>query len=167
MKKIKVKRDKTSKYRTDVVPPRKNRVLCIVLRENKSTIWKWLSYKQDRFSIDGNTYFREPSGVYLSKNKVLMSVYIEGVSTPIGHNNIDRSLEKKTYIDPLTQKTKTVEVPRINNLKFDSEIIDILLNRHLADEFTRVAVDGRGILTVLILLAVLGVCIANLGVLLS
>jgi hypothetical protein len=164
MSKIKVKRRKKPEVNYEVVPTRRNRVLNIILRENKSTIWKWTNYKTERFRVDKNTYFRDPSGVYLAKNKTLCSVYIEGVSLPVSHGAIERSTETREYVNPMTGKTETMEVPIINNLKFDSEIIDFLLNRHLADEFTRVSLDKP--MTALIVLVVISLVVGlvNIGV---
>jgi hypothetical protein len=154
MSRIRVRRTKKedSVVKHEVEPIKRNRILAIVLRENKSMLWRWVPYNIDMFRIGKNTYFKEPSGVYLSRNKVLCSIYVEGVSVPINHSQLERGIEKKTYIDHESGAEITIDVPVISNLKFDSEITDILLNRHIADEFTKVRVDAKGLLTVILMI---------------
>jgi len=167
LSKIKIRRYKQDNDKSEVVPKRKNKVLAIILRENKSTLWKWISYKANQFRVGKHTYFKEPSGMYLSKNKVLCSFYVEGVSVPINHTLLERKKEVKEIIDPNTGEKKFVSVDTISNLKFDSEVVDILLNRGLADEFTKVHLDARGLATIVLLILVVLLGLANLGVTLS
>ena len=144
-------------------PKPRNKLLAIILKNNKSTIWKWVDRSKEFFSHDNNTYFVDSSGTYLSDNKVLCSTYVEGISTPISHKNIVITQEKIDYIDPMTGEEKTTTVSLINDLKIDSKIVDICLNRHLADEFNKTALDKKGLAIFLLLIANLIVGIGALG----
>lgn len=156
----KIKRVRRSK--DTVEPLERSKLLAIILRRNKSTLWKWVSYKADRFTVDKNLYFREPSGVYLSSNKVLVSVYIEGISTPFSHDQVTQTMEERSFINPDTGKTETISIPVIEGLKIDSELADILFNRKLADEFTKVQLDAKGMFTLLLNFIILLMCIGIL-----
>ena len=162
-KKLTKEEKKDKKNKNKVEPIKKNRVLTIILCENKSTLWKWVSYRKPKFRVNENTYFLEPSGMYLSTNNVLCSIYVEGVSIPISHKYIERKMEIVKIVNPETKKEEETAIPVINNIKFDSEVIDILLNRNLADEFTKVKLDGRGLATIILILITLGVSIGTLA----
>lgn len=148
MAKIKVRKDKNSPSKVELVPKRRNRLLAIVMKRNKNTVWKWVRFNQDSFTLHNNTYFVIPEGTYISKNKILFAIYMEGVSTPISHIDVHTKYETRNYYDPDTGEQKTAKVAVVNNLKFDSEIVDILLNRHLADEFTKSSIDGLSIILI-------------------
>lgn len=143
MAKVKIKQKKQIKGeqlkeedKNTVVPISGTGILAIILRENKSAIWKWLPHDFEHFQVGKHTYFKEPRGTYLSENRVLLTVYIEGISIPISHQYIEKKIEEREYIDAYGEVQK-VKVAVIQNIKFDSEIVDMLLNRNLADEFLK------------------------------
>ena len=151
----------------DALPKKRNRVLCVVLKENKSTVWKWVSFRKDNFTLDGNYYFVDPRGTYISQNKILVSIYLEGISTPMNHKNIQKEVKERNFIDPISGKEKKRRVTLIKGLKFDSTLIDMLLNRKLVDVFTRHAMDLPNVIIIILLLVCIGVGVAGLGVALS
>lgn len=165
--KTKAVNKKDSETENETTPKRKNKILAIILRKNKSALWKWVNFKKAQFRIEKNTYFNVPSGIYLSKNKVLMSIYIEGISMPIDHNLITHEDIEVTITDPKTNEEKTSTITKINDLKFDSEIMDILLNRGLANEFTKAPVSIGSVITLILLFITMISSFACLGVLLS
>ena len=163
--KTEVKKIKGKKIKEEyVLPVDKNKVLALIFKSNKNTIWKWINYNVGTFTVDGHTYFIEPSGMYVSNNHVLCSIYLEGISTPMSHKNIVIQYEERNYIDPMTGEERTTKIPVIGDLKIDSELVNILLNRKLADEFTKTALDKKGIAMFVLLLGILVVGIIGIGV---
>lgn len=126
------------------------RILCIILHEGKGSTWYWLDESQERFSVNDNTYFKQDAGTYV-KDAVRFCIYLEGISLPIHHGYIDRETVTTTFKDKDTGEDKTVEINRIKGLKFDSKIIDILLNRHLADVFTKQYMDLPNLVIIILL----------------
>jgi hypothetical protein len=65
-----------------------------------------------------------------------------------------------------TGKEEKVSVNQIKGLKFDSAVIDMLLNRHLADEFTKQHMDIPNLILIvlMIVILILGVINVILGV---
>jgi hypothetical protein len=144
-------------------PRKKSRMLAIILKEGKSTYWKWVNTRKDSFTVDKNLYFIRPEGTYISKNKVLLAIYVEGVSTPINHTFIKRKRVKRTYEDPETGNLLERFVDIIEGLKFDSKLIDMLLNRKLADEFTKSHMDLPNLIIIILIVANIVVGVAGLG----
>ncbi|MFX0132516.1 MAG: hypothetical protein ACFFDN_02600 [Candidatus Hodarchaeota archaeon] len=141
---------------------KKRKILCIVLHEGKGSTWYWLDERKERFSINQNTYFRVDDGVYV-KGTIRFLIYLEGVSLPIHHGYIERETRERTLTDKETGKEKKVKLAFIKNLKFDSKIIDILLNRHLADVFTKQHMDLPNMVIVILLVISLIIGFANIG----
>lgn len=142
----------------------KNRLLCVILKSNGGSVWRWVNYKHESFRESKNTYFTLKDGIYISKNKVLTSVYLEGVCLPICHKQLDIKQIDKEYTNPKTGEKETMKVPMINNLKFDTEIIDILVNRKLADEFTRKKIDAKGTILIVGVVFLIVLSFINIGV---
>lgn len=140
----------------------KQRHLALILKEGKSAKSLWVNSRKDTFSVDQNTYFIRMEGAYLTNNNIRVSVYVEGVSTPVHHGFIEKEQVKRTFIDWDTQEQKEVKVWKIKGLKFDSGLIDMLLNRKLADEFTKHQMDLPNLLIMIFLIAGLVVGIINI-----
>lgn len=158
MRKIKIK----TKNNKPQVKNKQGNILCIILKEGKGSKWKWLSEDEDRFSIDGHTYFKIDEGTHIYKN-VRVMIYLEGISLPIHHGYIDREEVTREYMDKDTGKTKKVKITKIKGLNFDSKVIDMPLNRNLADEFTKNHMDLPNLAIVLLLVVSVIVGIANIG----
>lgn len=137
-------------------------ILCVICKENKSFEAVWVKQTQDAFSLDKNHYFIIPEGTYLN-DKILIAFYLEGVSTPVSHQYIQREEVERSYIDRQTNIKKTIKLQEIKGLKFDSQLIDMLLNRKLADVFTRVHLDIPSLLLTVLLLIAVVTSIINLG----
>lgn len=164
MAKVKVKKTKeTDDKGNEVVEvPDREKLLAIILRENKSCTWRWLNYNFEHFQVGKHTYFKEPKGTYLSDNRVLCAVYIEGISIPISHQYIKKKMEWREYIDENGEVQK-IKVPVIQNIKFDSEIVDMLLNRNLADEFLKETKASSTIAIIILLCFTLAIGVINIG----
>jgi len=142
--------------------PKLNHFLAIILKEGKGSAWHWIKDSLDRFSVDGNTYFVVNKGTYLKKG-VRFCVYLEGISTPLQHGNIDKEIKKVKITDAVTGAIKEHTLTLIKGLKFDSKLIDMLLNRHLADEFTKNRMDTPNIVIVVLVLLTLITSIINIA----
>jgi len=142
---------KKAKFNKNKVKQVKKSILCIVLKEGKGSEWIWLKEKDDKFSLDGNTYFKVDDGTYI-KNTMRMLVYLEGISLPIHHGYIEREEVEKIIKDRDTGQEKTIQINKIKGLNFDSKVIDMLLNRNLADEFTKQHLDLPNLAIIILLI---------------
>jgi hypothetical protein len=142
---------------------RKGKILCIILHEGKGSTWYQLDDQQDRFSVNQNTYFKVDDGTYV-KDTVRFMIYLEGISLPLHHGYIQREEIIKDVVDKDTGLTKKYKLYKIKGLNFDSKVIDILLNRHLADEFTKQHLDLPNLVLLILVIVVLIVGFINLGV---
>lgn len=170
MSKVKVKKNKQNKK--EVIPKKKsNKVLAIMLKDNKAINWIWISRKKSEFNYNEGTYFIDPNGQYLSDNGILCSVYLEGISTPFSHEHIEYETIKKDIVIGQDEKgesiIKTMTLNLIKGLKWDAKLLNMLLTRKLADVFTRRSIDLPNLIIMLLLIGTIIVGIANLGVQLS
>jgi len=156
----KISKDKDFKktypdYKDYLVPKQKgNRVLCVILRENKNALFLWVSLRATKFSVYGNCYFMFPEAVHVTDNNVLTAVYLEGISLPISGSNIERTTEKRKYTD-MEGLEHEMEITMIKGLKFDSKVADIVLSRNLIDVLASVRPDKWLFFTFIMLVAVL------------
>jgi hypothetical protein len=160
-KKIKIKRVKvreSPKKPNTEIKNKLGEILCIVLKEGKGSKWIWLDESENKFSLDENTYFKVDEGTYL-KDRIRLMVYLEGISLPIHHGHIEKEEVTRDILDKDTGKTKKLTIQKIKGLNFDSKVIDILLNRNLADEFTKQHVDLPNLIIIILLI---GILITNL-----
>ena len=165
LKTRKIKLDKTQydeikKFEfVDVKKDKKKKILCIILHENGLSTWLWKNKKTYRFSFNKCMYYPIPSGEYKTDNGTICIVFLEGISTPISHGNIEKEFKNVTIINPATEQEETHKIALIKGLKFDGKLIDLLLNRDLFEEFTKKYLDVGGTITaiLLIVVAVLGV----------
>jgi len=141
---------------------KKRSMLCIILKEGKGSKWRWLDDNEDEFSIDGNTYFKQDEGTYLN-GYIRIMVYLEGISLPVNHGLIEHEELEKTVKSKVTGKEKKVKVTKIKGLKFDSKIIDMMLNRGLTDAFTKQHMDLPNLAIIILLIASLIVGIINIA----
>jgi len=154
-KEVKDKELKNVKYK-------KRKLLCIILHEGKGSTWYWLDETKERFSVKGNTYFRTDEGTYV-KGLIRFIIYFEGVSLPIHHGYIEREVKEKIITDRETGKERKVKISLIKGLKYDSKIADILLNRHLADVFTKQHMDLPNMIIVILLSVTIIIGIINIA----
>jgi len=161
---IKVKFGKNDKHGDETKPiPKKNRLLAIILKKNSGIKWIWLKPNIKGFSVDENYYYIDRDGIYISDNHVACSVYIEGVSLPVGHENLEKETKTISYIESLTGKQRKRKVTKIKGLKFDSELLNMLVNEDLADDFIKTKVDMPNIILIVLVLGALVTGIINIG----
>jgi hypothetical protein len=142
---------------------KKGSILALILIEGKSAEFLWLVQETDRFSYLGNTYFRVDQGTYIyGRKRMRVAVYLEGISVPIHHAYIEREQVTKDYVNPDTGISEKLTINQIKGLKFDSAVIDMLLNRHLADEFTKQHMDLPNLVIIILMVVILILGIINL-----
>ena len=141
-------------------PSQTSRILCVLLNENKTSDWVYKRRVEQRFSYRGSTYYLQPDGMYITPNNVIMAVFMEGVSTPIGHKNIEKEKKIVTIENPETGISEKRTIFQIKGLKYDSKLIDMLLNRDLFAEFTKQYLDLPSLLLIILLI---GNLILNIG----
>jgi len=143
------------------VDTKKNHWLALILKANKSFRFKWVSFRDTEFRCDNNTYFAVPDGMFLNPDRLLIGIYLEGISTPLSHRNVKRKTVDRTV--PLDNgKTETIKVDVVQGLKYDSEIIDILLNRGLAEKLTEIKPEKT--IFVLIVMVIINIVITIVAV---
>ena len=137
------KRYRKDKDGNELALKKKDRLICVVFHENKScTIKKIDRKKRDYFKLCGNYYFIIPECIYLGKNNVILSFYMEGISIPLSHKNIEKENVTKDITDFITGETKKVTMTLIKGLKFDSKVLYNLLNDALVRIFMKVKHDA-------------------------
>lgn len=150
----------------DYVEPKKDKkkkILCIILQENGLTSWLWKNKNTYRFSYNKCMYYLIPAGEYKADNGTICIVYLEGISTPISHGNIEKEFKTVTITNPATQEEEEHKIALIKGLKFDGKLIDLLLNRDLFEEFTKKYLDVGGFITTILLIAVAVLGIVNIA----
>lgn len=153
-----IKQDKN-----EVIPIKKKRFLAIILKENKDAIFKWVNSHKNYFTLDENYYFIYSEGNYISKNSVKFAVYLEGISTPLNHGYIDKQKITKTIKSKITGLDESHTIVKIKGLKFDSNLIYMLLNRKLIEKFTTEHIDVKNIISIILSIIIMIIGIINIG----
>lgn len=137
--------------------------LALILKQNKSFRFKWVSFRDTEFRCDENTYFAVQDGMFLNPDKLIIGIYLEGISTPLSHKHIKRKTETRTVVldNGVEQE---IEVDVIDGLKYDSEIIDILLNRGLAEKLTEIKPEKTIFVLMIMVIISIIVGIVSVGV---
>lgn len=160
-KKIRVSKAKVTS--SGKIKVKKKNILAILLIEGKGCDFVWLNQDQERFTYNQNTYFKQDQGTYIyGKKRMRVAVYLEGISVPIHHAYIEKEKVEREIINRDTGKTEKVFISQIKGLKFDSAVIDMLLNRHLADEFTKQHMDIPNLILIILMVVVLILGIINI-----
>lgn len=141
---------------------KKDSIEVTIKRENKSSKLMNVNYKTKMISFEGNTYFLIPDGVYLREDKRLCCTFLEGISLPISHKNVEKENITREYKDE-NGNIKEMTITAIKGLKFDSEILDIILNRKLAEQFTTVKSDKIQVIIALFVIVNVVVTIVGIG----
>lgn len=148
---------------TNVIPRFRNSLICIMLSEEKgcSIILRKFSNKLNYFKFNRGKYLIDNEAIHITDNGARISVYLEGVSTPIKMSNIEKKVEEIKFVD-LYGNTQTTKVTKIKGLKFDAKILDTFTNRKLAELFTKQTVDNFQFFLLLLLLGSFIVGVVNI-----
>jgi hypothetical protein len=126
--------------KTNVVPKKTNRLLCIIFSEDKGAyfLYRKMNLKQeiDYFHFKKGMYIIDNESIHITSNNNRVAFYLEGISTPIKMSNVEKETKEIEYIDLQGNKQKSI-IEKIKGLKFDAKILDIFANRRFAELFTR------------------------------
>ena len=166
MKKIKVGKKnniREEKYTSDNIdeindkPTRKTE--CIILRKNKGC--KKLFVKGNDFFDEGNYYYIDNSGVYVTNRGNRVVVFMEGVTLPISHSDLEYEMKEFKYFDPLTGRIKKEKVKTVKGIKFDSKLFSNIVDGKLIDVITKSNTDTKSIITIILLIITAGASIVS------
>lgn len=147
---------------TDVVPKKKNRLICIIFSEEKGCnfLLRKLNIKTDYFRFHNGIYIIDNESIHITGNGSRVAFYLEGISTPIKMSNIEKETISMDYIDLYGKKQRTT-IQKIKGLKFDAKILDIFANRKFAELFTKTPTPMTGLLTLIlsiVIIIMVGIC---------
>jgi len=155
--------------KTDVVPKKTNRLLCIIFTEDKKAIWLWRQYnalkhddKTDFFRFKKGMYIIDNEGVHITDNNIRVAFYLEGISTPIKMSNIEKEQKEVEYID-LQGNVQKSFIEKIKGLKFDAKIMDIFLQRRFAEIFTKVKIKSSEVYLMIFSIILIAIGCINIG----
>lgn len=156
--------------KTNIIPKTKNRLMCIFLSEEKECffIFRKINFnkmkgKLDHFIFKGGMYIIDSESIFLTDNGSRVSMYMEGVSTPLKMSNIEKTITEVEYTDLYGNKQKSL-IQKIKGLNFDAKILNTFANRKFAENFTVTPVDKFQLLVIILTAAIMILSIANIGV---
>ena len=139
---------------TNLIPKKKNRLICIILTEDKGMYFLIRKKeKTDSFRFNKGLYLIHNGAVHTSRNGNRYAIYLEGISTPLSMANIEKYTEEVEFIDLDGSKRKTL-VQKIKGLKYNAKILDIFTDRKLSENFTKIEEKIKYALITLILVSV-------------
>jgi hypothetical protein len=149
--------------KTDLIPKKRNKLICILLTEDKGAVFllRKINSKKNFFRYRKNKYIFDNKSIHITKNNARISVYLEGISTPLSMNNIEKFMEEIEWID-LDGTVKKESVMKIKGLKYDSSILDTFSDEHFADDFTKDKTKNLEIILLIlgiISIIMIGICI--------
>lgn len=123
---------------SEIAPKKiRNCLIAIIFRENKGAFFKKIKNNKEDFKHKGHFYFIVPTAIYLCYGQ-RYSIYLEGVSTPLSHANIEYEIKEREIINPMTNEKEKRQVRLIKGLKYDSKLLEVLVNSKLAQIFLRI-----------------------------
>lgn len=149
---------------TDIIPKKRNRLICIFFSENKGChfILRKMNNRleNDYFKYNNGMYIIDNESIHLTSNGSRIAFYLEGISTPIKMSNIPYEEVNIPYVDLYGNTRDDNIVRKIKGLDFDSKILNTFANRKFAELFTRTPV--KGLEFILLILSV--VCLVMVGI---
>ncbi len=133
--------------KTNVVPKKRNRLICIIFGEDRTATFIYRKVNlnpnknYDFFRFKKGMYIIDNESIHISGNGVRVAFYLEGISTPIKMSNIEKEIITVDYKD-LQGNIQKSTIQKIKGLKFDAKILDIFANRRFAEIFTRTPMKG-------------------------
>jgi len=145
----------------DKVPKKVNQLIALVFREDKGAKLLLVGKRQNDFIHNQHLYFINPDSTYITDNGNRIAFYLEGVSTPLGHSNIDKELVKVKYKE-LDGTISEKKIMKIKGLKYDSRILQIFTDRKFAEVFTKIGIDKWAFYCFIGLMVLVGMGVANM-----
>jgi len=138
---------------TDLIPKRKDRLICIFFSEDKGChfIFREFTVKTKYFTFHDGLYLIDNSAIHTTRNGSRVCFYLEGISTPLKMSNIERYTEEIEYMDLYGNKQiSTVE--KIKGLKMDSKIMDVFCDEKFAENFTKEPATAMNLLLLILVI---------------
>lgn len=151
---------------TNLVPTKENKLLCIIFSEDKGAyfITRKFDKHNESFRFNKGLYIIHNESIHISKNGMRVSFYLEGISTPLSMENVEKYQEDVEYIDLDGTKQKTT-IQKIKGLKYDSKILDIFTDRKLSENFTKIDEKFKyGLITLILIIITLIMVVSGIGV---
>lgn len=126
---------------TNIIPKRRNRIICVMLSETKGCKILLRHKKHSSFRYNNGLYITDNDAVHITDNGARVLVYMEGISTPLKMSNIERTKKTVEYYDLYGNKKKSV-IEKIKGLKFDARILDTFTDEKLAKLFTKQEINN-------------------------
>jgi len=145
----------------DKVPKKTNRLIALIFREDKGAKVLLVNSKANDFIHNQHLYFLNPESTYITDNGNRIAFYLEGISTPVSHSNIEKMLVKVKYKE-LDGTINEKQVMKIKGLKYDSRILQIFTDRKFAEVFTKIGIDKWAFYCFIGLMVLVGIGVANI-----
>jgi hypothetical protein len=152
--------------KTRLIPKKNNKLTAIIFSENKSAIFLLRKFdnRTDTFRYNKGLYIIDNESIHLTNNGNRICFYLEGISTPLKMSNIERYTDTVNYID-LDGTIKQANVEKIKGLKYDSKIMDIICDRKLSENFTKIDEKFKyALLTFIFVIATMLITCLNVGI---
>lgn len=152
--------------KTNLVPDKENRLLCIIFSEDKGAyfISRKFDKHNDSFRFNKGIYIIHNESIHIAKNGMRVCFYLEGISTPLSMENVEKYEEEVEYIDLDGSKQKTL-IQKIKGLKYDAKILDIFTDRKLSENFTKIDEKFKyGLITMILVIVVMILTVAGIAI---
>jgi hypothetical protein len=152
--------------KTNLVPKKENRLLCVLFSEDKGAYFLYRKFDKnsDSFRFNRGIYIIENESIHIANNGQRVAFYLEGVSTPLSMKNVEKYTEDVSYID-LDGTLQKTTVQKIKGLKYDSKILDIFTDRKLSENFTKIDEKFKyGLVTLILVIVVLVLVICGIAI---
>jgi len=125
--------------KTQLVPKKNNMLTAVIFSENKSAVFLLRKFdnKNETFRYNKGLYIIDNEAIHLTRNGNRICFYLEGISTPLKMSNIERETKLITYIE-LDGTERETKIEKIKGLKYDAKIMDIVCDRKLSENFTKI-----------------------------
>ena len=152
--------------KTRLIPKKNNKLTAIIFSENKSAIFLLRKFdnRTETFRYNKGLYIIDNESIHLTNNGNRICFYLEGISTPLKMSNIERYTDVVNYVD-LDGSIKQANVEKIKGLKYDSKIMDIICDRKLSENFTKIDEKFKyALLTFLFVIVTMVITCINVGI---
>ena len=151
MKKLKIgKNDNFTSNNVSAFDEKHNKkTQCVILNKDRSCDIVYV--KGDDFHHRGNYYYIYESGVYITKKGNRIVTFLEGVSLPLSHQQLEYEDKDFKYFDPSTGQLQKGKIKTVKGIKFDSKVFEKIVDGKLVDVITRGTSDAKSIITIILL----------------
>lgn len=151
---------------TDLIPSKENRLLCIIFSEDRGAyfISRKFDTHNDSFRFNKGLYIIHNESIHISKNGMRVCFYLEGISTPLSYENVEKYEEEVEYVELDGTKQKML-IQKIKGLKYDAKILEIFTDRKLSENFTKIDEKFKyGLITLILVIVTMILVASGIGV---